>query len=110
MYKRQEHILEGPIYAAKKVKTLTDVNGIWFGEYSEGKTELRLLGQGGESAPSRYIYDSGGGVGGCFGLEVRGLKLAFSYAPADYTVLVAVSYTHLAGYGILSRDWEVTAR
>lgn len=103
-----EHILEGPIYAAKKVKTLTDVNGIWFGEYSEGKTELRLLGQGGESAPSRYIYDSGGGVGGCFGLEVRRLKLAFSYAPADYTVLVE-NWDRSECYTLSSDDLEDNA-
>lgn len=77
-----------PLYAAKRVIILTDADGTWTAEYSEGKTEFRLQEPGDESRGTHYLYDDGNGIGGFFGAELNKVILAFSYDPVDYTVLV----------------------
>ena len=98
-------VVEGPLYAAKRVVTVTDDAGTWVAEYSENKTVLRLQESGDENESTHYLYDSGAGIGGFFGVEMDRVKLGFSYVPVDYTVLVE-SWDRSESYTLCSVELE----
>lgn len=98
-------VVEGPLYAARKVVIVADDKGTWVAEYSKDKTVLRLQEPGDESESTHYLYDVGEGIGGFFGVEMDRVQLGFSYAPADYTVLVE-SWDRSESYTLSSAELE----
>lgn len=100
-----DKVVEGPLWASRKVITITDTRGTWIAEYSEGKTVLKLQEPGDETESTHFLYDSGEGIGVFFGDKISEVTLEFSYDPVDYTVLVE-NWDRSESYTVSSDDLE----
>ena len=83
-----ENMPKGPLTAAKRVISVTDADGLWVAEYSEKKTELRLVDPDTQVDTTRYLFDSLAGIGGVFGSALNEVRLEFSYPAEHYSVTV----------------------